>query len=557
MELNDWEYCQNFRVVRKPASNEGPSLQIGFFDSIAERIEKEYHPSMVLDAGCGAGYLVAALRKRGITAYGIELSDDAVSHLQDGAKGYCFRGSIAEGFPRELPGTYDLITCIDVLDHLTSEDSTRAVKQLCAKSGMILFSALPDEPTDISMQRLKHWEGLFAEQGFYHRLDVDCGFVSPQVILLCKAESVGNEISAHEKELRALSVENQRLKEELSAQTAELEKAKTEYASALETLKESNELSDANDKELCLYRERLFVATSQREEMKKRIETLESQYNEIQTASFWRVTKPLRRFCDFWKKMLRRNSFPFLLIKAIKIFFRSGFFVTMERAKAKTDIMKYSRKSAGKLRRSYDFISGETRQIQEERVFDRNIKISIVVPLYNSPLHFLEKMIDSVKKQTYENWELCLADGSDGRHEKVEKFCLKAAKADSRIKYRKLEKNLGISENTNACLAMSTGEYIGLLDHDDLLHPSALYEVMAAICEKGADFVYTDEATFEGSVKNIVTAHFKPDYAIDNLLANNYICHFTAFSRKTLEKAGMFRKEFDGSQDHEIGRAHV
>ena len=162
-------------------------------------------------------------------------------------------------------------------------------------------------------------------------------------------------------------------------------------------------------------------------------------------------------------------------------------------------------------------------------------------------------MIASVQAQTYERWELCMADGSDGDHQDVGRICQEYAAADSRIKYRKIERNLGISGNTNVCFEMATGEYIGLFDHDDLLHPSVLYEYMKVICEQGADYIYCDEVTFEGdSIDNMLTIHFKPDFSIDNLRANNYICHFSVFSEKLLEESGLFRSEYDGSQDHDM-----
>lgn len=196
--------------------------------------------------------------------------------------------------------------------------------------------------------------------------------------------------------------------------------------------------------------------------------------------------------------------------------------------------------------------SKNERLVQEKVVFPKNIKFSILVPLYNTPKRFLIEMIDSLQLQTYKNWELCLADGSDSQYSEVEIICRKFAKKDKRIIYKKLETNLGISGNSNACIDMATGEYIGLLDHDDILHPSALYENVKAICETDADFLYSDEATFKNRINKIVTLHFKPDFAIDNLRANNYICHFSAFKRELINKAGKFRSEFDGSQDHDM-----
>lgn len=196
----------------------------------------------------------------------------------------------------------------------------------------------------------------------------------------------------------------------------------------------------------------------------------------------------------------------------------------------------------------------EARVKQErETVFDRMVKISILVPLYNTPLNFLEEMIGSVTWQTYQNWELCLADGSDDAHKEVGEYCKRLAVQDERIKYQKLAKNDGISGNTNECLKLATGEYIGLFDHDDILHPSVLYEYAKVINEQDADYIYCDETTFkDGSVDKMITLHFKPDYAVDNLRANNYICHFSCFKKDLLEGMELFRKQFDGSQDHDM-----
>ena len=162
-------------------------------------------------------------------------------------------------------------------------------------------------------------------------------------------------------------------------------------------------------------------------------------------------------------------------------------------------------------------------------------------------------MIESVQAQTYQNWELCLADGSDDAHAYVGEICREYAAKDSRIVYKKLEKNGGIAENTNRCLEMATGEFVAPFDHDDLLHPCVLYEYVKVINEKDADYIYCDEATFKnGDVNQMITMHFKPDYAIDNLRANNYICHFSMFDKKLLEGTELYRTKFDGSQDHDM-----
>lgn len=199
------------------------------------------------------------------------------------------------------------------------------------------------------------------------------------------------------------------------------------------------------------------------------------------------------------------------------------------------------------------FPDEEERKREEEYVFEYRPLISILVPLYNTPQNFLSAMMGSVEDQTYKNWQLCLADGSDDQHSYVKEYCLKMAEADERISYKKLEKNEGISGNTNKCLEMAKGEYIALFDHDDILHPSVLYEYVKAINEKNADYLYCDETTFAGDdINRMLTMHFKPDYAPDNLRANNYICHFSCFKRELLEGTELFRSKFDGSQDHDM-----
>lgn len=191
---------------------------------------------------------------------------------------------------------------------------------------------------------------------------------------------------------------------------------------------------------------------------------------------------------------------------------------------------------------------------QRECSFPNMVKISILVPLWNNKREFQIAMLDSVMNQTYQNWELCLADGSDEEHSYIGDICREyAERAGGRIVYKKLEKNGGIAGNTNECLKLASGEYIGLFDQDDILHPSVLYEYVKVINEKNADYIYCDETTFKGeNINDMLTMHFKPDYAVDNLRANNYICHFSVFSRTLLDGTELFRPKFDGSQDHDM-----
>lgn len=265
-------------------------------------------------------------------------------------------------------------------------------------------------------------------------------------------------------------------------------------------------------------------------------DNLQFQLNRIKSNPVWKASKPLRVGMHWGLRnyrRLRNLGGPKGIARKLR--------------------QKRIEAEAKKLHGTASFPGPEEAKRQRETRFDRMVKISILVPLWNTPLPFLEEMIGSVQAQTYQNWELCLADGSDGAHNEVEERCRAYMEEDARIVYKRLEKNEGISGNTNRCYEMATGEYIGLFDHDDVLHPAALYEYVKVINEQGADYIYCDETTFKGdSINNMITLHFKPDYAIDNLRANNYICHFSVFARTLLEGTELFRSGFDGSQDHDM-----
>ena len=265
-------------------------------------------------------------------------------------------------------------------------------------------------------------------------------------------------------------------------------------------------------------------------------EELNFKLSRIKNNPLWKASAPLRRGMHF---MIRQRD-------------RLKNCGSIRGVLAKLDYKKIERKAMA--RYGTESFPDEARAKEErETVFDRMIKISILVPLYNTPEPFLKDMITSVLNQTYQNWELCLADGSDAEHGEVGRICREYLEKDSRIVYQKLLKNEGISGNTNECLKLATGEYIGLFDHDDILHPSTLYEYVKAVNEQDADYIYCDETTFKnGDINKMLTMHFKPDYAVDNLRANNYICHFSVFAKRLLEGEELFRSRFDGSQDHDM-----
>ena len=303
--------------------------------------------------------------------------------------------------------------------------------------------------------------------------------------------------------------------------------------------------SEYQKKEINRILKHYSIALEQVDSLKRQNRDLKLACDTMENSTSWKLTKPLRFVMD-----LIKLPFRIRLGKKIRKFLFYWKNYSFKYAMAK---LRQSRLTRSQTDGVSIIISDEVREVEALTKFPKDVKISILVPLYNTPHEFLVQMIESVRAQTYSNWELCLADGSDADHSDVYKTCYRYIHQDERIKYKKLEKNLGISENTNACIEMATGNYIALFDHDDLLHPSVLHSVMTAICEENADYVYTDEATFESpNVTKILSVHYKPDFAIDTLRANNYICHFSVFSREVLEKSGNFRSAYDGSQDHDM-----
>lgn len=178
--------------------------------------------------------------------------------------------------------------------------------------------------------------------------------------------------------------------------------------------------------------------------------------------------------------------------------------------------------------------------------------ISVVVPVYNTPLRFFKQMVASVQRQTYQNWQLVLVDASDGDHPEPGALARRRAAEDPRILYKKVE-NQRIAGNTTAGFSLATGEYLVLLDHDDLLYPNALFECVQVIQKTSADFVYSDEIVLDASLKKLGGYHFKPDFAPDYLRGCNYITHLACFSRPLLDEAGAWESlEFEGAQDHDL-----
>ena len=196
--------------------------------------------------------------------------------------------------------------------------------------------------------------------------------------------------------------------------------------------------------------------------------------------------------------------------------------------------------------------SQEELERQRKEIWEKGPKFSIVMPLYKTPERYLREMLDSIVAQTYTDWELCLADGSP-KGADVSKIVKKYQDKDSRILYKRLEQNGGISDNTNVAIAMTSGDYIVLADHDDAMTEDALFECAKAVKEHPeCEVIYSDEDKMDMDGGALFDPHFKPDFNLDLLTSVNYICHQFVVKKELVDKVGGLRKEFDGAQDYDF-----
>ncbi len=731
-----------------------------FYEGIADKIVKDINPSTVLDVGCAVGYLVAALRDRGVEAYGIDISEFAISKVREDIRPYCAVWSAIEPLPQTLPQKYDLLITIEVAEHLYEEDAPKFIENICKYSDKIIFSSTPDdiiEETHFNVQQAEYWAKRFARNKFFKELTYDTSYIASQACLFAKSEiavdrlvenyerntrvnklkiqqiqrdykdssyistlfldygdgfsenaSIAKtstefefyneyEIAANVKSIRfdpvegkasivynleiisnngqlkaqnlngikidnfniftskdpqllidfnnkptswirikatiipfesmamyvllskffkantekqkigaeleeilsensAVLDERAELLAEIKAKEAEIvakeaeidellrmeetkelllavaEEKEKELLKRLEqkdealtvvqnTIEEGLQKLESKDKiikdydEKCTnlksqlekYKTHYIAAINQRDDLARQLAENKGAYRLISNSTSWKITKPIRKVMDLLKRLLKSNRFTHNICKGIRSLKQHGVKCTWGKVRRKLS-------TKGRERNYFKInnLSEAEKENQKSTVFDKNIKFSIVVPLYNTPDRFLIEMIESVIAQTYSNWELCLADGSDNKNN-IKSLSINYMKKNKNIKYKKIYKNLGISGNTIEAFQLATGEYIVLLDHDDILAEDALYELACCIDKNPtADFIYSDRGIFSDETRRILAYHYLPAYSPEFMRACNYASHLNAFSRYIINEVGFIRPGYDGSQDYEF-----
>ena len=273
-ELYDKEY---FEKHYNPPYKRGEARWLDFFNQIADQLVRSLKPRTMLDVGCAIGFLVEALWRRGVRAYGIDLSEYAIHQVPENLKGFCAVKSVLEPLPESFPLTYDLITCIEVLEHLSQNEGQIAVKNMASKTRCILFSSTPlddlDEPTHVNVRPVIYWLQSFAEVGFYPDLRFDASFVSPQAFLLRKSRPKANEdvlpffadsinkkfhINAQQEEIARLTQSTQELQRKLESQIAKREQEIQNFRSMRQQLQEALEKKQAEINQISAERAQLL-----------------------------------------------------------------------------------------------------------------------------------------------------------------------------------------------------------------------------------------------------------------------------------------------------------
>lgn len=281
---------------------------------------------------------------------------------------------------------------------------------------------------------------------------------------------------------------------------------------------------------------------SENEFLKKRLESkslqakiLEEELANVKGSLAWKLTMPYRFFLECAKKLVRIVCVNFTKVKKYLFIglpaswawrFRREFFISPKA-----------------------FCFGRSAcESQKSVVFSRQIKFSFLCPVATCSRRELQETVASVLFQTYANWELILVGFDGGNADFIKALCEEAVARDSRIKFILLDSEQKISLALAAAEKKASGDFFSILFTGDLLHPSALYEMMDAICNKGPDFVYVDSAVFRcGSLHKIVSTNFKPDFSLDYFKSFNYIGHFAAFSKKVFKSAGGFDNAFESA----------
>jgi GT2 family glycosyltransferase len=447
-----------------------------------------------------------------------------------------------------IDGRYDLVTCIEVLEHLENGDVDRAVANICAVTDDVLFSSTPSdyrEETHVNVRPPEYWAELFARHGFVRDVGFDASFVAWWAARYRRARDPWPRLAAEYER------EQWRLRQEARERNVVV---LTQLERIGELERRVDELSRASkDDEVGRLSQQLSDSHAVLVESSKELQEYHKLRARVGVRLMVRMEGGARRLAP---KGTRRRTVVRGVARGLE--------------KVAEDPVGAARIIGRKLTgRSSHGMSGLDSQYQQwlaataptperlavmresSRSWSVRPLISIVFPVYNTDERWLKAAIGSVRAQAYENWELCVADdASTDPH--VREILEAEAAAEPRVKVTYRSVNGGIAEASNSALELARGDYVAFLDHDDVLRPHALFQVVARIHLKPrVDIIYSDEDLILLDGRR-GSAFFKPNWSPAWLLAQNYITHLMVVRRRLLTRVGGFRTGYDGSQDHDL-----
>ena len=592
-----------------------------FFGSIADRIRADLSPRRVFDAGCAHGFLVEALWDRGIEAWGRDISAYAVSQARPDMRAFVSQGSITD----PLGDSFDLITCIEVLEHLPEGEAITAIRRMADAAPRILFSSSPtdlDEPTHINVKPVRWWLDRFAEAGFAPEPEFDASFLTPHAFLLTRreagrgpsdlrlfAELVRQRVLSHERgldlqsrllrlqtlesrntelqtDIETLRTEAAGLQQTISRErgsradaerqarqadriSAVVERFIEEIGEVVQPLDAASRLRQAPQEERPALLRRMLTDVHQRlSETTRMLEAAQQERDRLQEAqaallrsTSWRVTGPLRLLGRCLPAPTKRGLigvsrvlyWTVTLTLARRIAERRRTALLTIPSPAPVPAIAAEKDPYQTWIETQETLTDADRMLIRQHIADfaQPPLISVVMPAYESSEAKLRAAIASVRAQIYPHWELCVADDcSPSLH--VRRVLAEIAAEEPRLRWMRREENGNISAASNSALALATGDYVALMDHDDLLHATALYEAAAEIDRNpDLDILYSDEDHIddEGRRSN---PYFKPDWNEELLLGQNVVSHLGIYRRSLIAEIGGFRLGFEGSQDYDL-----
>lgn len=583
---------------------------IKFFSNIATYLVDTYKPCRTLDVGCAKGFLVESLRDLGVSAFGFDVSEVAISEVREDIKDFCVVGSIDD--PNMYKGMFDLITCIEVVEHVPEEVAVKAIELMCRHADQIVFSSSPsdyEEPTHINVQPPEYWNEIFARFGFVKAHEKwPSEIIAPHTLLYRKAHEeksvvrhmeLLDSVSANKKELREsltntinlindtreiLNIKEKNITDKLNTienAILDLEKLQKELQ---ELRKEKINVSRLLDDNIRL-REKLDCLRSESDEKSEQYNAIQNELTELKNkeekylSTIHSLNNRITHLSSELNKIKNGRAFKLLLKywkfrdKVLPLGSKRREFVKQltARRKRKTTndvqepIVSEPVYNVEQDQYQINWNKGfnewllKTRPLTEEeqeaqrqscKQFLLQPLVSILLPVYKIPLRVFQETIESVLNQTYTNWQLCVALADLDNVDLIS--YLKKFEADEKFKIRYVE-NGGISNNTNICLEMADGEFVALLDHDDLLTCDALFRMVEFLnMNPNADFLYSDKDMIneKGDIRR--NPLFKHKWSWPTMMSANYPTHFCMIRKNIFEKIGGFDPETDGAQDWDI-----